>query len=164
MRVTDGAIAELPAAFRARQFQAADAALVVRQDEVEVMARVVGQRHFAGVRRGEFDIERHGIDQPVCRLETKRERITPAREIIVHERHSHAVAIRVFAVFERQIARVQSHSRAPLRHSYTNPTTRTVKNIPIAASPKRPIASSDTAHGKRKAISRSKMMNRIATR
>jgi len=44
------------------------------------------------------------------------------------------------------------------------PTTSTVRKTAIDSNPKPPIASSETAQGNRKAISRSKMMNRIATR
>ncbi len=100
-RGADRAVIALPACFRARQFQAADAALVVRQGKVEMMAGVIGQWHLARVRRGKFDIERHGIDQPVRSLEAKRERVALACEVIVDERHTHAVPVRVLAVLER---------------------------------------------------------------
>src|SRR5207244_7485824 len=58
----------------------------------------------------------------------------------------------------------QSHSRAPFRHSYMNPTVRTPRNTIIDQNPKSPSLPKATAHGKRKLTSRSKMMNRIATR
>jgi hypothetical protein len=44
------------------------------------------------------------------------------------------------------------------------PTTRTARKMPIAIRPNPPTVSRDTAQGNRKAISRSKMMKRIATR
>src|SRR5712675_1169098 len=60
--------------------------------------------------------------------------------------------------------RRQSHSRAPLRHSYTKPTVRTPRNSIMEQNPKKPRLSKATAQGNRKLTSRSKMMKRIATR
>jgi hypothetical protein len=44
------------------------------------------------------------------------------------------------------------------------PSVSSTRKIIIAAQPAMPIVPSETAQGKRKAASRSKMMNRIATR
>ena len=60
--------------------------------------------------------------------------------------------------------RTHSQSSAPFFHSYTNPTTRIVRKISTATKPANPTSLSATAQGKRKAISRSNRMNRMATR
>jgi hypothetical protein len=57
-----------------------------------------------------------------------------------------------------------SHSRAPFLHSYIKPTVRTARKTIIDQNPKTPIFAKDTAHGKRKATSRSNIIKRIATK
>jgi len=64
----------------------------------------------------------------------------------------------------RLTLRRQSHSSAPLRHSYMKPMVRTPRNTTIDQKPSTPTSPNATAHGNRKLTSRSKMMNRIATR
>src|SRR5262249_10562036 len=58
----------------------------------------------------------------------------------------------------------QSHSSAPLRHSYIKPMVSTPRKTIIDQKPKRPSSPKATAHGNRKLTSRSKMMKRMATR
>src|SRR5690606_21977900 len=54
--------------------------------------------------------------------------------------------------------RAQSHSSAPFFHSYIKPMVSTPRNTIIDQKPSIPISPKDTAHGNRKATSRSKMM------
>src|SRR3546814_367500 len=72
--------------------------------------------------------------------------------------------ILVRAGSDRAIGVHHSHSRAPFFHSYTKPMVSTPRNTSIDQNPNRPTSPSDTAQGNRKATSRSKMMNRMATR
>src|SRR5690606_18053678 len=58
----------------------------------------------------------------------------------------------------------QSHSSAPFFHSYIKPIVSTPRNTIIDQKPSQPTSPKETAHGNRKATSRSKMMNRIETR
>src|SRR5262249_56599533 len=64
----------------------------------------------------------------------------------------------------RLTLRRQSHSSAPLRHSYMKPMVSTPTHTTIDQKPSTPISPNATAQGNRKLTSRSKMMNRIATR
>src|SRR6185295_1336928 len=58
----------------------------------------------------------------------------------------------------------QSHSSAPFRHSYMKPIVSTPRNTIIDQKPNSPSCPKATAQGNRNDTSRSKMMNRIATR
>ena len=57
-----------------------------------------------------------------------------------------------------------SQSKAPFFHSYMKPTVKINKNIIMEQNPKIPILPNEMAHGKRKAISKSKIINKIATK
>lgn len=57
-----------------------------------------------------------------------------------------------------------SHSSAPFFHSYTNPTVRIKRNINIDQKPKSVILFKVTAHGNRKLTSKSKIINKMATK
>src|SRR5690349_7844934 len=57
-----------------------------------------------------------------------------------------------------------SHSRAPFFHAYARPRPSSARKIIMAIQPVHLVKSRLTAHGNRKAASRSKTMNRIATR
>src|SRR3546814_116756 len=65
---------------------------------------------------------------------------------------------------ERLLEVAYSHSSAPFFHSYTKPTVRIPRKIIIDQKPIMPMSPRATAQGNRKATSRSKMMNRMATR
>ena len=57
-----------------------------------------------------------------------------------------------------------SHSSAPRFHSYMNPITSKLRKIIIAEKPNQLIWRRTRAHGKKNAVSKSKRMNKIATR
>ena len=62
------------------------------------------------------------------------------------------------------ISLAYSHSSAPLRHSYINPIVRMLRKITIDQKPKAPISPREIAHGNKNATSRSKIINKMATR
>ena len=57
-----------------------------------------------------------------------------------------------------------SHSKAPFFHSYKKPSVSTSKKIAIDQKPVKPIVLKVSDHGNRKLISKSKIMNKMATR
>ena len=57
-----------------------------------------------------------------------------------------------------------SQSKAPFIHSYINPTVNINKKTIIDQKPKIPILFKETAQGKRKVTSKSKIINKIDTR
>src|SRR5690242_5673087 len=57
-----------------------------------------------------------------------------------------------------------SHSKAPFFHSYTKPTVSKARKIPMIDKPGIPSSRNTTAQGTKNAVSKSKMMKRIATR
>ena len=62
------------------------------------------------------------------------------------------------------IATYQSQSSAPFFHSYTKPIVNTKRKIIIDQKPRAPMFPKDMAQGNRNAISKSKIINKIATR
>jgi hypothetical protein len=57
-----------------------------------------------------------------------------------------------------------SHSRAPFFHSYINPIVKISKKRIIDQNPKKSILLKETAQGNKKVTSKSKIINKIATK
>src|SRR5207237_2690589 len=110
-------------------------------ETIEVVARCAGLHHL---HRAAREAERHRPERAGAR---------PVDDL-VDGRRGEALLQDAF----------YSHSSAPFIHSYTKPTVRMPRNTIMARKPARPISLITTAHGKRKAISRSNRMKRIATR
>jgi hypothetical protein len=60
--------------------------------------------------------------------------------------------------------KIYSQSKAPLRHSYIKPIVNITKNTIIDQNPEKPILLKLIAQGNKNVISKSKIMNKIATK